>query len=89
MNVTIERLFEKIGRLHLSQDLLIEENNVVKAENAALKEALKIADAVKAEIEKIGKDGENVGSAVLTRIKAAEAAVVAEIAKAKQAVRQL
>lgn len=87
MNITVERLFEKIGRLHLSQDLLLEENNVIKAENEALKEALRIFDAVKTEIEKIEKDGENVAGAVLIRIKAAEAAVVAEIAKAKQIVK--
>jgi len=89
MNITIEQLFQKIGHLHVSQDLLAAENAVVKVENAALKEALRFYDAVKTEIEKIEKDGETVASAVLTRIHAAEAAVAAEIAKAKQAVKQL
>lgn len=80
MNITIDRLMAKIGHLTVGQELLIEENT-------ALREALKIADAIKAEIEKIEKDGENVVSAVLTRIHAVEAAVVAEIAKAKQVVK--
>jgi len=51
MNITIEQLFEKIGRLHISQDLLA-------AENAALKEAQKVIDAVKTEVAKIEKEGE-------------------------------
>lgn len=59
MNVTIERLFEKIGRLHLSQDLLVEENAVLKA----------VQEAIKAEIAKIEKEGETVVTNVLDRLK--------------------
>jgi regulator of replication initiation timing len=59
MNVTIERLFEKIGRLHLSQDLLVEENM-----------ALKVAkEAIRAEVEKIEKEAETDVSKVLARLK--------------------
>jgi regulator of replication initiation timing len=59
MNVTIERLFEKIGRLHLSQDLLVEENM-----------ALKVAkEAIRAEVEKIEKEAETDVSKVLVRLK--------------------
>lgn len=49
MNITIERLFEKIGRLHLSQDLLMEENAALKA----------VKEALTAEIAKIEKDAES------------------------------
>lgn len=59
MNITIERLFEKIGRLQLSQELLIEENAVLIAVKVALK----------AEIEKIEKDGETIVSNALDRLK--------------------
>lgn len=62
MEITIERLFERIGRLHVSQDLLFEENMV-------LREAVKVKDVIKTEIEKIEKEGEAVVSNVLDRLK--------------------
>jgi regulator of replication initiation timing len=62
MNITIERLFQKIGNLHVSQDLLIEEN-------VALREAAKVRDAIKAEIAKLESEGETVVTNVLDRLK--------------------
>jgi hypothetical protein len=59
MEVKIERLFEKIGRLHLSQDLLIEENAALKA----------VQEAIRVEIAKIEKEGEAVVTNVLDRLK--------------------
>lgn len=59
MNVTIERLYEKLGRLHFSQQLLIDEHDALKA----------VVAAVKAELEKIEKDAEMDVSKVLARIK--------------------
>jgi len=63
MNVTIDQLMARIGRLHVSQDLLAEEN-------AALKEALRVTDTIKAEIAKLESEGESVVANVLARLKA-------------------
>lgn len=66
MNITIEQLFQKIGHLHVTQDL-------VMAENTALKAA---QEALKAEIAKIEKDAESLEetakgyvTGVITRVK--------------------
>jgi hypothetical protein len=59
MEVKIERLFEKLGRLHLSQDLLMEENAALRA----------VQEAIKVEIVKIEKEGEAVVTNVLDRLK--------------------
>ena len=63
MNITIDQLMAKIGRLHVSQDLLAEEN-------AALREAVKVKEAIKAEIIKLESEGESTVANVLARLKA-------------------
>jgi hypothetical protein len=62
MNITIERLMAKVGHLSVAQDLLIEEN-------AALKEELKVVEAIKDELAVIEKDGESAVANVLERLK--------------------
>jgi hypothetical protein len=63
MNITIDQLMAKIGRLHVSQDLLVEEN-------AVLKDAAKVKDVIKVEIEKLESEGESVAVNVIARLKA-------------------
>ncbi len=62
MEIKVEQLLAKIGHLVVSQDLII-------AENTALKEALKVKDAIKAEIAKLESEGEAVVANALERLK--------------------
>jgi hypothetical protein len=59
MEIKIERLFEKIGRYHISEGLLIEENATLRA----------VQESIKTEIAKIEKEGEAVVTNVLDRLK--------------------
>lgn len=57
MNITIERLMQKIGHLTIAQELLFEE-------------VTKIKEAFKAEIAKLESEGKTDVTEVLTRLKA-------------------
>jgi hypothetical protein len=63
MNTTIERLMAKVGHLSVAQDLLLEEN-------AMLREAAKVKEAIKAEIAKLESEGKTDIGEVLNRLKA-------------------
>lgn len=63
MNITIERLMAKVGHLSVAQDLLLEEN-------AMLREAAKVKEVLKAEIAKLESEGKTDIVEVLTRLKA-------------------
>jgi hypothetical protein len=63
VNITIERLMAKVGHLSIAQDLLLEEN-------ATLREAAKVKEAIKAEIAKLESEGKTDTVEVLTRLKA-------------------
>jgi hypothetical protein len=63
MNITIERLMAKVGNLSVVNDLLVEENVV-------LREAAKVKEAIKAEIAKLESEGKTDIVEILTRLKA-------------------